>query len=155
MIKSAIPVIIFFLLWAGFAADQSPAPKKDDGAVLFEKAEEYLNKKEFNLAIHCFEESSRKGFAKARFLLGNIYAYGWGGLIDYKLSSSWYRSYLSMAPQDTTLGRTHFNLGFMYLHGGNGLIKDEQEGLRWLKMAASEENSDAIELLNKLGIAEE
>jgi TPR repeat protein len=144
-----------FLISLGIALAQPAFGQKDEGESLFDAGSAHLRNKEYSQAIYCLEQSSKKDFAKARLMLGNIYAYGWTGLVQYKISSSWYLGYLSANPRDTAVASVHFNLGYMYLHGGFGLIKDEQEGLKWLKLSAGEGYGEAKELLNRMGLGEE
>jgi TPR repeat protein len=129
--------------------------QKSEGESLFEQGNAHLRNKEYSQAIYCLERSAKKDFAKAKLMLGNIYAYGWTGLVQYRNSSSWYLAYLSADPGDSTVAAVHFNLGYMYLHGGNGLIKDEREGLKWLKLSAGEGYGDAKDLLNKMGLGDD
>jgi TPR repeat protein len=150
-----ITTIILFFLSTSLASAQNEASPKNQGEAFFNLGNSHLKNKEYNLAIHYFEQASEAGIAKAKLMLGNIYAYGWGGLVEYKISSSWYRAFLSAAAAgDTAVAQVHFNLGYMYIHGGNGLLKDAQEGLKWLTLGASEGNIDARELLEKTGIGE-
>jgi TPR repeat protein len=155
MKRTVFFISLFVAACLSATAAQPGGGVKSEGESLFDAGNTHLRNKEYSQAVYCLEKSAKMDFAKAKLMLGNIYAYGWTGLVQYKISSSWYLGYLSANPADSAVPSVHFNLGYMYLHGGFGLIKDEQEGLKWLKLSAAEGYGEAKDLLNKMGLGED
>jgi TPR repeat protein len=77
--------------------------------------------------------------------LGALYATGeWTGPKDPGLAVQWYRRAAERGHCDA-----QYNLGFMYVLG-EGVQSDHEEGLRWLRLAAAQEEGSAMRLIADL-----
>lgn len=77
--------------------------------------------------------------------LGTLYATGdWTGPRDLDRAAEWYRRAAERGHSDA-----QYNLGFMYLLG-EGVPKDHEEGLRWLRLAADQGYESSFRLLADL-----
>jgi len=85
------------------------------------------------------------GSLEAQRDLGALYATGdWTGPRDSVRAIEWYRRAAERGHPDA-----QYNLGFMYLLG-EGVQIDPQEGLKWLRRSADQEDECAIRLLADL-----
>jgi TPR repeat protein len=82
------------------------------------------------------------GSLEAQRDLGALYATGdWTGPRDAVRAAEWYRRAAERGHLDA-----QYNLGFMYLLG-EGVQADPNEGLRWLRRSAEQEDEHAMGLL--------
>ena len=82
----------------------------------------------------------------AEFQLGGIYSAGTDGItVDYKKAAQWYLKAANKGDVNSA-----WSLGNLYLQG-KGVPQDYDKGIRWLKVAAKNNDKAAKEKLTKLG----
>ena len=91
-----------------------------------------------------FEKSARKGNAAAQANLGVMYAYGWGGAVNYGSAIYWLK-------EAAKQGEPHAlaNLGTLYLNGW-GVNQDYKEALRLFTEGAETGETAAMDNLGYL-----
>jgi TPR repeat protein len=60
--------------------------------------------------------------------------------------------YIKRAAIEGNNPTAQFNLGDIYFKGKCNIPKDENEGIKWLRKAALQDNSRATQFLNMLGV---
>lgn len=100
-------------------------------------------------AARWYRQAAEQGLADAQFNLGGMYANGRPGCVvkDETEAVYWYRE---AAEQDYAHGQTV--LGHMYDNGW-GVAKDVKAAVCWYRLAAKQGNAEAIEMLERRGIA--
>jgi TPR repeat protein len=78
-----------------------------------------------------FQESAEQGYADAWFGLGVLYAGESALWQDEKRRRTYFRK-----ATDPNEPRTQFDLGIMYLRGGDGTPRDKERAISWLRRAA-------------------
>ena len=103
-------------------------------------------KADANQAIRLFKLGIAKGDKYCYFRLANIYYDGNGVPLNYASAAYYYK--LGAEKGDKY---SKWMLGYCYLHG-QGLTENRNEGMRWIKAAASDGCEKAIDYLKELGI---
>ena len=75
---------------------------------------------------------AQQGDARAQFLLGTLYAQGYGVPQDYGAAAQWFRQ----AAEQGHVG-AQYNLGVRY-HEGRGVPRDPSQAAEWLRRAAQQ-----------------
>jgi uncharacterized protein len=101
----------------------------EDGAAAFERGD-------FQTAMREWQPLALKGFAKAQYGLGVMYADGDGVAPDYGIAASWLRK-----AADKNYAPAQFELGWLYVNG-HGVAKDYATALNWFRTAANQGYAD-------------
>jgi hypothetical protein len=99
---------------------------------LYNKGDEFYNKKLYPEAVECYRKAAEQGYAAAQNELGWMYQNGYGVTEDYGEAVKWYRK---AAEQGNATAQ--YNLGIMYKNG-YGVTKDYGEAVRWYRKAAEQ-----------------
>ncbi len=86
----------------------------------------------FIIALFGCRNLAKKGNAKAQFMMGSMYAKGWGLSRNYKKAIEWF----NLAAEQGQ-GQAQHNLGFLYTNG-LGVPQDYQKAIEWYKLAAEQ-----------------
>jgi hypothetical protein len=78
------------------------------------------------------------------------YAFTLSNNLDEESNRQIFLEYLKKAANEGNNSTAQFNLGDIYYKGKCNVLKDENEGIKWLLKAAYQENSKAKKLLKKL-----
>eukprot|EP00628_Pelagophyceae_sp_CCMP2097_P039101 CAMPEP_0184254206 /NCGR_PEP_ID=MMETSP0977-20130417/7234_1 /TAXON_ID=483370 /ORGANISM="non described non described, Strain CCMP2097" /LENGTH=291 /DNA_ID=CAMNT_0026559743 /DNA_START=949 /DNA_END=1824 /DNA_ORIENTATION=+ len=92
-------------------------------------------------ARHFYELAAAQGHARAQFLFGKFYQFGYGVEIDYKTAVLWLR-------RAAEQGHFHAqcNLGFLF-YGGRGVAQSYDEAVKWYRLAAAQGEASALYML--------
>jgi TPR repeat protein len=120
------------------ASDISPAiteALRNGGAAY--KREDYAE------ALRWFGPAADQGNATAQYLLGVIYANGYGVAVDYARAIDWLRKSANQGNADA-----QYLIGFMY-DGGLGVPQDAVQAIAWYRKGAEQGHADAQFRLGK------
>ena len=128
--------------WCTLAAEQGYAKSQHNLAHKYITGEGVL--KDYNKAINWFTLAAEQGYARSQNQLGMYYK-GWNNAEvvpkDYREAFKWYRK---SAEQGDAEGQ--FNLAIMY-RNGEGILKNEEEAVKWLKKAYKQNYKGALQEL--------
>ena len=85
------------------------------------------------LAARWFNKAAKAGLAEAQSAIGDCYKYGWGVDKDYEVAAEWYEK----AADQHELGAMN-ELSEIFLSGGDGIERNEEDGVSLLETAAEE-----------------
>ena len=125
---------VFFMimmLCIGLQAQDSLIEQK------FKMGEELYNKKKYKDAVSFLTESANAGHPDAQYVLGKMYANGYGVEKDCDISFLWFKK-----SADQGFAKGQMGLGNSY-YRGCGVEKDENEALRWYSKADEQGLLDA------------
>lgn len=105
-----------------------------------QEAIKFFNEKQYLKAIPLFEKRAETGDAKSQSYLATIYLNGLGVEKNFDLALNWASK--SAVKNDPT-GQAI--MGYLYLHGYAGLVKDKIKALSYYQRAANQDNSLAID----------
>jgi len=128
--KIFLTVFIFFYLNGNIYAKSNISNEYD-------KALNYLWKKEYKSAKKIFENLSSKGDVKSTFRLANMYEFGLGVKVDNYIS---HELYLKAARKNHIVSQY---IVAMHYFRGRGTVSDFSKTLFWLKKAAKLGNKKA------------
>lgn len=109
----------------------------------------------WSLAVKRLEVAAWLGDGDAQSLLGEIYAYGFGDVTrDIALASYWFRRCGGCdgtnIDEVTDSAAPHLlAVGKRYLNGGQGVERDEIEGMKWIRAAAAGGSKEANAMLSR------
>lgn len=123
-------IALALLALAGCAGDPDPVQTiRDrhfyDGLAAFNSAR-------YGEAATHWGRAAEFGDVEAARNLGHLYRQGLGVEQDAALALAWYQ-----VAADAGLSSAQYNLGMLYLNGGNNVAKDRLAGLLWLNRAAA------------------
>lgn len=110
-----------------------------------------LNNDDGVTAVERFRLLAKLGDSKAQYLLGNIYAYGWGGVQKNDNEAIyWFRRAASSATDESDpAAPAELEVAKSYAHGDDGVKVDNAESTKWLRFAAAGGSKEAAVLLAK------
>ena len=153
--------------------------KKVEADEAFKVGTKYLEKEDYENALHYFTKAAELGSILAQYHVGDIYYYGRTGYQDDSEAEKWYLKaaengnvdaqyclgnlYLgSKKPEKNSEAAkwfykaaesghvaSQYNLGCMY-HNGWGITRDYMEAIKWYKKAAQQGSGDAQYNLGQL-----
>ncbi|CAB5342216.1 unnamed protein product [Rhizophagus irregularis] len=80
------------------------------------------------------------------------YAFTFKQILDDEENRQIFMEYIKRAAIEGNNPTAQFNLGDIYFKGKCNIPKDENEGIKWLRKAALQDNSKATKLLNQYGV---
>jgi TPR repeat protein len=98
-------------------------------------------------AVNCYKEAAKNGHADAQL------RYAFSAINREKINIKGFLKFLKMSANEGN-ALALFNLGEVYLNGKFGVEKDENLGIKYLKVAAVLKQSKAIEMLKSLNITD-
>ncbi|CAG8541892.1 4445_t:CDS:2 [Funneliformis caledonium] len=98
-------------------------------------------------AINCYKEAAKNGHADAQL------RYAFSAINREKMNLKGFLKFLKMSANEGN-ALALFNLGDVYLHGKFGVVKDEELGIKYLKVAAVLKQPKAIEILKSLNVTD-
>jgi len=108
------------------------------------------------VAIEQLKPLAYLGDKTAKFLLGNAYAFGWGGVQKSDANAIyWFRRLGSFGPVVVEEGvdpAAPYALGIakIYASGAQGVQANSAESLKWLKLAAEGGSKEAAVMLDQI-----
>jgi uncharacterized protein len=137
LLSLVLCVIVMGLLWLrNYQLDLGARALKEDKGLI---AEEHLR------------PLARLGDTTAQYLLGNIYAYGWGGVKKNDAEAIYWFKRAAMFVEDETdpAAPAELAIAKSYAEGTDGVKVDKIESIKWLRLAAMGGSKEAASLLAK------
>src|SRR5215475_6123328 len=103
----------------------------------FEEGIQAYKQGDYATAARAWLPLAQQGDARAQFLLGSLYAQGYGVPQDYGAAAQWFRR---AAEQGHVAAQ--YNLGVLYANG-DGVPRDASQAAQWLRRAADQEDPKA------------
>ncbi len=101
-------------------------------------------------AMKTFKLLAEFGDQKAQYLLGSMYAYGWGAPKSDSDAIYWFaRSAMWAEDGVDPAAPAELGVAKSYAEGTNGVKVDSAESLKWLRFAAAGGSKDAAAMLAK------
>jgi hypothetical protein len=98
-------------------------------------------------AVNCYKEAAKNGHADAQL------RYAFSAINKEKINIKGFFKFLKMSANEGN-ALALFNLGEVYLNGKFGVEKDENLGIKYLKVAAVLKQPKAIEILKNLNVTD-
>ncbi|EXX75442.1 uncharacterized protein OCT59_019658 [Rhizophagus irregularis] len=98
-------------------------------------------------AVNCYKEAAKNGHADAQL------RYAFSAINKEKINIKGFLKFLKMSANEGN-ALALFNLGDVYLNGKFGIEKDENLGIKYLKVAAVLKQPKAIEILKNLNVTD-
>jgi len=104
-----------------------------------------------NDAIHYLKPLAELGDSKAQFIMGNIYAYGWGGVkkVDDEAVYWFRRAAVDLKDESDPAAPAELAVAKSYAGGTGGVKADKAASIKWLRLSAAGGNKEAAALLAK------
>jgi len=118
--------------------------------IQFDKGISALKSEDYDTAIRRFKPLAVIGDSGAQYLLGQMYAFGWGVPRDESHALKWLRKAgkWTRTETDKAASAAYF-IGKDYAEGVGAIPKDELEAVKWFRIAADGGYRQAAELLGK------
>jgi uncharacterized protein len=102
-------------------------------------------------AVDHFRPLAEFGDSKAQFLMGNIYAYGWGGVKKNDDEAIYWfrRAAVDVKDEADPAAPAELAIAKSYADGTGGVKQDKAESIKWLRLSAAGWNKEAVTLLSK------
>lgn len=100
--------------------------------------------KQFQQIFHVFQQEAKPGNAKAMFMLGRYYDYGWGVEADDQKSFDWYKKAAFYGD-----AKAMWQVGNIYLDG-EGVKKDYSKAMQYYQMGAISGSGEAMNSIGRL-----
>ena len=136
IIKKVFPKIFFFYFLLIALTLHSAVES------LYETGTTFFNNKEYKKAMKYYRKAAENNSSDAKFMLGQMYYYGKGVVIDYQKAGKWY----SLSAMDGNPG-AQFMMGEMY-YKGKGIMQDYKQAAKWYSMSAYQGNKNAKDMLS-------
>ena len=101
-------------------------------------------------AVQEWETAARGGDLAAMRNLGHLYRQGMGTTKDLNKSAFWYKN-----AAEAGMARAQYNLGMLYLDGGEKFPPNPKEAQEWFKKAAAQGHEAALKHLQQTAAKEE
>lgn len=143
LLKAAVGLIVLMVLAAGVMLLRNyqmeagvRALKNGDGVTAMDK----------------FMPLAKLGDHQAQFLLGSIYAYGWGGIPKSDMDAIYWLRRAAMFAEEGSDPATPAELGIAksYSEGTDGVKIDATESAKWLRLAAEGGSKEAAAMLKTI-----
>ena len=108
-----------------------------------QRGQSAFNVQNYSEALETWGALADDGVAEAQYGLGFMYESGWGVEQDYDEAFQWYEKAAKLGH-----AKSQFNLGLLYLNGF-GVDKDLDKARYWIEFAASQQDTRALELIEK------
>ena len=103
------------------------------------------------VALEKFTPFAKLGDSKAQFLIGSMYAYGWGVVKNDEDAIYWFRRAAMFAKDETDpAAAAALGVAMSYANGTDGVKVDSVESDKWLRFAAKGGSKEAEAILAKL-----
>lgn len=104
------------------------------------------------IALGKLKPLAQLGDQDAQFLVGSIYAYGWGGISkNDDQAIYWFqrcgRTNTSVDDDVAPLAQHELNIAKTYANGDQGVKADSAESIKWLQRAARDGSKEAVLML--------
>ena len=109
----------------------------------FQQGQSAFNVQNYSEALESWKPLADNGVAEAQYGLGFMYESGWGVEQDYGEAFGWYEKAAKLGH-----AKSQYNLGLLYLNGF-GVNKDLDKARYWIEFAASQQDTRALELIEK------
>ena len=108
-----------------------------------QRGQSAFNIQNYSEALETWKPLADNGVAEAQYGLGFMYESGWGVEQDYDEAYQWYEKAAKLGH-----AKSQYNLGLLYLNGF-GVDKDLDKARYWIEFAASQQDTRALELIEK------
>jgi len=118
--------------------------------VALEEGVTALKSEDYDVAQRKLAPLARVGDSKAQFLLGQMYAFGWGVPRDERKAFDWLRRstrWRKAEPDKAAIAA--YYIGRDYAEGVGAVRRDEREALRWFRIAAESGFREAAQRLGE------
>ncbi len=129
--------------WYRKAAEQGYADAQHNLGVCYQNG--YGVTTDNTEAAKWYRKAAEQGNVNAQYNLGICYSFGLGVTQSPEEAFKWWRK-----AADQGFAAAQYNVGLCY-GNGIGVAKDVDEAMNWFRKAARQGNTDAIEILGKLG----
>ncbi|MDJ0957656.1 MAG: SPOR domain-containing protein [Arenicellales bacterium] len=109
----------------------------------FQQGQSAFNVQDYSEALESWKPLADNGVAEAQYGLGFMYESGWGVEQNYSEAFAWYEKAARLGH-----AKSQYNLGLLYLNGF-GVNKDLDKARYWIEFAASQQDTRALELIEK------
>ncbi len=126
--------------------------------IQFDKGVSALKSGDYDTAMRSFKPLAIIGDSGAQYLLGQMYAFGWGVPRDESLALKWLRKAGKWSKTETETetetetdkaASAAYYIGKDYAEGVGAVPKDELQAVKWFRIAADGGYRQAAELLGK------
>jgi TPR repeat protein len=116
--------------------------------ILFDNAVKSLKAEDYETSIHKLTPLAMLGDSDAQWLIGQMYAYGWGVPKDEIKAIEWFRRSAKWMEDGTNKSAVAaYYVGIDYSEGVGAVPKSELEAVKWFVIAG---NSGSVEAADKL-----
>lgn len=118
--------------------------------IQFDKGVSALKSGDYDTAMRRFKPLAIIGDSRAQYLLGQMYAFGWGVPRDESHALKWLRKAEKWSKTETDKAASAaYYIGKDYAEGVGAVPKDELQAVKWFRIAADGGYRQAAELLGK------